>query len=118
MDCKICGRAIEQTFASLFSSRKVHHSCEQTFLEEKLVAYPFLEGFLYVDYVSEKSYDEEDLLFFEQFYMGPSVQRMLETDMLILFLEDGLEQDDLYRVFLLSEERLYWVFFQRPYFLE
>ena len=119
MDCKLCGQAIIQTFASIFSRRELHVSCEQNLLEgEHLIAYPFLEGVLYIDYVVDRFFIKNNLAYFEQFYMGPSVSRMIESEMSILYLESGIDQEDLYLLFLLSGERLYWVFFERPSFLE
>jgi len=119
LNCKLCGRAIVQTFSSIFSSRQLHLSCEQALLEgEHLIAYPFLEGVLYIDYVVEYLSSKDELPYLEQFYMTPSVRRMLAIEMVVLYLESGIDQEDLYLLFLLSRERLYWVFFERPSFLE
>lgn len=119
MKCKLCGQAIVQTFSSIFSSRQLHLSCEELLLEgEHLIAYPFLEGVLYIDYVVDRVLNKENLSYLEQFYMRSSVRRMIESEMVVLYLENRIDQEDLYLVFLLSGERLYWVFFERPSFLE
>jgi hypothetical protein len=118
MKCKFCLKAIDHTFASLFSFKKVHPTCHQILQKGKdVIVYPFLEGFLYIEYLLDQK-GERDLLYFERFYLRISIERMIKADMLILFLQEEITKEDLYLLFLLSNQRLYWVFLVRPDFLE
>jgi|GEM_PF-3082054 len=117
--CKLCNRHISHTFGSFFSSKNVHLSCEE-FLrkQENIVVYPFLEGVIIVDYLVDFLIDKADKEYITREFMGKSIKRAIKENTLILFLENEVSRDALYLLFLLSNQRLYWVFLERPSFLE
>ncbi len=115
VNCKYCNQPISHTFATLILQKQVHHHCEELLLNQsKVIAYPFLEGMIYIDYLADKLPENADGVYLEQWYMSGSIKRMCNEDMTVLFLHDEIVNDDLYLLFLLASQRLYWVFLEFP----
>lgn len=115
VNCKYCNQPISQTFASLILKKQIHQHCERLLVDqEKVIAYPFLEGMIYVDYLVEKLPQGADALYLEQWYLSSHIERMIKENMVILFLTEIMSSEDLYLLFLLASQRLYWVFLERP----
>ena len=119
MNCKFCNRPISHTFASLFLFKEVHIACELFLKEQENVAvYPFLEGVIIADYLVERLPHNADKDYLVRRYMTLPIKRAINEKSLILLLEEEPSNEALYLIFLLSGQRLYWVFLERPNFLE
>lgn len=119
MNCKFCNRPISHTFASFFSQREIHLKCENLLKKEHhIVAFPFLEGLIMVGYLLEEVRKELDQAYFIRNYMNDLIVWAVSQGTLVLFLDSEIEQDDLYLIFLLAQQRLCWVFLAKPTFLE
>ncbi len=119
MNCKLCNRPISHTFGSFFSLRKIHLPCE-SFLkkQENIVVYPFLEGVIVIDYLVDLLDNYADRNYIIREFMDKCIMRAIKENTLVLYLEADVPKEALYLIFLLSNQRLYWVFLERPTFLE
>lgn len=96
----------------------MHISCQQLLIDEWTIAvYPFLEGVIVVDYLIDHLPALANVQMIEQHFMTGSIKRMIEEKSTILYLTDLINKETLYLLYLLSNQRLYWVFIDRPSFL-